>query len=366
MHQDILPHPEQIVTLSFQQNQEYLLEQWEHGFKCWLKILDPQSLRRVCLDYRLLEADGSVSKKMLAFLALANDMRIMTDDPLKITLSLKTTEQSRQTRQDLEFLLAAIPESIRLIAGRFPKLQYLALEGMRHIPGFDDFLKQEIDHVGLSYVIGVWRLAAADTLPFVMRLALAETMMHNTRIDTLESLFDLPCAKGLLKGLYKLKPEALSRENIWNLFDLTARHEKSRAICMCPALTTESLPELLQVPNWMVTPGLFQILSAELDENQSLSSIIPPSILNAPYDIRLPIKKSFSKAKNLAELERRVFNWADRLYDQANFPEPPIKASEFLEPIRTGLALRREGRKMRNCVVGYAEQVLRGDFYFYH
>ncbi len=182
----------------------------------------------------------------------------------------------------------------------------------------------------------------------------------------LESLYDLPVSKILLKVLYKLEPEKLSNENLWQLVDLTSKPEKAKALAMCPQVQAESLSGLLDLPDWLVSPGLFQLLAQILGEDQTLSAIIPPAILDAPKSIRHSIKKSLSKAKNLTHLETLVYHWADRLYDNVTFPEPPFAASDQLTPIENGLALRREGRNMHNCVAGYAQQIVSGKSYFYH
>jgi len=122
-------------------------------------------------------------------------------------------------------------------------------------------------------------------------------MMSESRRSVLESLFELPVSKSLLKSLYKLPPEDITRDSLWHLYDLFEQPEQAKAIAMCPGLPPAALSELAKVPEWMVSPGLFQVLAEVLDNDQPLVSIIPPAILNAPDNIRSDIKKSFSNWK---------------------------------------------------------------------
>ncbi|WP_198246346.1 HIRAN domain-containing protein [methane-oxidizing endosymbiont of Gigantopelta aegis] len=361
------PFLQNTVYLQFKKDSHYILESWTAGFRCWLQDNKRGTLRRVCLPYPLLTKDGSVNTKLLTGLSLANNLEFQpAPTGVFFGLTVKESEAHHVIQASLLSLIAAIPKPVRAIAGQCRSLQYFALEAMRHVSGFEQFLQQELQHVGLAYVCAVWQLARMEQLPYVMRLMVYQRMMSESRRSILESLFELPVSKSLLKSLYKLPPEDITCDSLWHLYDLFEQPAQAKAIALCPELSPAALGELAKVPGWMVSPGLFQVLATVLNNEQLLVSIIPPAILNAPSDIRSSIQTSFSSIKTVLQLENRIYHWADKLYDNVVFPEPPFEATGELTPLRDGLALRREGRKMHNCVAGYTQQIVEGRCYFYH
>ena len=361
------PFLQHTVSLQFKKDQHYILESWTAGFRCWLQDNQRGTLRRACLPYPLLAKNGEVNTKLLAGLSLANNLEFQPAPTGSFfSLTVKESQAHQAMQASLLSLIAAIPKPVRAIAGQCRSLQYFALEAMRHVSGFEQFLQQELQHVGLAYVFSVWQLARMAQLPYVMRLMVYQRMMSESRRSVLESLFELPVSKSLLKNLYKLPPDGITCDSLWHLYDLFAQPAHARAIALCPKLSPAALGELANVPDWMVSPGLFQVLATVLDDDQPLVSIIPPAILNAPGRIRSGIKQSFSSVKTLMQLKNRIYHWADKLYDNVVFPEPPFEATFELTPLRDGLALRWEGRKMHNCVAAYAQQIVEGRCYFYH
>ncbi len=249
------------ITLRLKKHQCYILERWSSGFRCWRHDEETDTLRRVCLPYRLFNQNGQVNEQLLQGLNLANNLSFVSSTGQSFSLSIKHNDDYQLMQQSLMTLLLEIPENVRLLAGQCPKLQYLALEAMRHIPEVEAFLQQDQQHVGLSYIFAVWRLANMEQLPFSLRLVVYQRMMTESRLAMLESLYDLPVSKILLKALNKLESKKLSNENLWQLVDLTTKSEKARALAMCPQVKAESLSGLLDLPDRLVSPGLFQLLT---------------------------------------------------------------------------------------------------------
>jgi len=189
--------------------------------------------------------------------------------------------------------------------------------------------------------------------------------MHLPRTVMIESLTDLPCGKPFLRLLSKLPLADLKKEVVWEVFDLAAIAKVQAALASLPPFHADALRELAKIPAWLVSPGLFVVLVEPLNAGKTLASILPPSLISAPKESRDRLADSLAGARDLASLENRVSKWADKLYYDVVFPSPPFKGGDILEPLRTGLMLRREGRKMQHCVAGYAENVLNGKSYFF-
>lgn len=358
---------EDCLAIPFRDNQRVLVESWAQGLRCWLKQPGSQSIRRYCFQQPWLEPDGlSANGKLLAWLMVLDNMTIKSDKPLNCTISFIDVPTREALLERFEALMLAIPQNVRQLAAEFGDLQYVALESMRHVDGFDAFLAQEQRQGNFSYVTTVWRLLAIETQPFAMRLHWAKVLMTEPRTLVMSRLLDLPCPKRLLTVLSRLEADKISPTIVWQLYDALIDRTMSQALCMCPTLSIEALPELLKTPSWMASPGLFQVLADHLSQDCPLDSIIPPAILNAPVGLRARIQRSFRQATDIDALENCIHHWADRLYDEVEFPTPPCTGIQgLLEPILDGLALRREGREMRNCVAGYAEHVVSGHSYFY-
>jgi len=165
------PFLQNTVSLQFKKGQHYILESWTAGFRCWLQDNKNGTLRRVCLPYPLLAKDGAVNTKLLAGLSLANNLEFQpAPKGVFFSLTVKESEAHQVMQASLLALIAEIPKPVRTVAGQCRTLQYFALEAMRHVSGFEQFLQQELRHVGMAYVFAVWQLARMEQLPYVMRL----------------------------------------------------------------------------------------------------------------------------------------------------------------------------------------------------
>jgi len=58
--------------------------------------------------------------------------------------------------------LLDVPASCRALAGVCGKRHYLALEAMRHVEDFEDFLAQEATAAGMSFVLACWPMPVTD------------------------------------------------------------------------------------------------------------------------------------------------------------------------------------------------------------
>ncbi|CAK0768461.1 putative HIRAN domain-containing protein [Gammaproteobacteria bacterium] len=343
----------EIVSFRFGRDNEFLLEHWVKGFRCWRRTLTDDEVRGVCFNHEMLNSTGEdLSEGLSERIAVLHVLE-------------KNAVSQISLLQQLRDLLLTIPESIRRLAAPWGRFQYTALEAMRNVPGFDDFLEQEQNGVGYSFVQAVWQLAEVQGLPRLFRTELACKMMIVPRIDLLESLVEVPIPSSFFKLIRRLTPEKPSRDLLWRLIEQVQKPRRTQAMTMLPYLTSTLIQNMDRLPDWIISPGLVAVLSHILDQGSPMDAIIPPAILAAPVEVRHRLARSLSKIKTAEELENRMRHWSNRLYDETIFPAPPMEGSMLLVPLRTGQMLRQEGKLMHNCVAGYARSVANGQNYFY-
>jgi len=354
------------ICVPLERNSNYWFKTWEQGFCCW-KSEEGGRTYPIVFPYRMVDErkPDCLHEDLDLLFSVAHGLGMTQPEPGHYSIGIDTAKVDRSMLMLLQELLLTIPENIRVLASRCGKYHYLALEAMRHVPEFTEFLEQEVNGAGMSYVLAVWALGKAVKQPRIFRLELAQRMMTLSRIRMLETLTDAPCSHALLRLLAKLPPDEIKLDVVWTAMDAMARPAMRKSLGGLKLMTAEALSELMQLPDWLVTPTLVHVLAGSLHEGQTLTSILPPSLLTAPEEAHERLRQSLSGAKTLAALEKRIYQWADRLYYEVSFPAPPMRGNDKLKPLRTGLMLRQEGWKMQNCVAGYAEDVLAGKSYFY-
>lgn len=301
-----------------------------------------------------------------------------------------------------------IPESIRNLARYKTTLPiWISLETMWAEPEFHDFLKNEVEAVGVNYVEACWVLAKVDGGQGPgYRHALARTMMRANRQEVLTRLSGKPWNKSAIHLLMKSLVPARGRlEFLERLREVAANGTRHSFLAHAPVLNQAYLEALAALPSWLQRPNLMNVLARE---SAVAREIIPPAIFHAPAEKHGAIAKSLSSARTLGELERLVFRWvmdlpalpvgpafrserrrqtlqggrlrqicsftvsSDRpeqispfMQENVAFPSPPFLGTDRLVPIRTSQELMAEGRRMQHCVGGFASDVLGGTAYFY-
>jgi len=367
-----LPDSRGVVELQMSSQDVFLFQRWEDGFRCW-KSEEGGRPHPTVFPYRIVhESDPNRLHDDLAlFFSFTHGLSMTQSKPGCFSFGIDA--EKLECGEDglpvkllpFQELLQSIPEHVRVLVSQCERDHYLALEAMRHVPGFSEFLEQELQGLGMSYLLTVWGLGRARKQPRIFRLELAERMITLPRDKMLETLTDEPCSHALFRLIEKLPITDLNPDAIWMAVDALARPAMRQAVGEIKLISAEALAELVKLPDWLLMPTLVRLLVDAFHQGHTLESIIPPSLLTAPEAMQNRLRESLSGARTLLSLEKRIHQWADRLYYEVSFPPPPVKGNDLLHPLRTGLMLRQEGRKMQNCVAGYAEDVLDGESYFY-
>ena len=263
-------------------------------------------------------------------------------------------------------ILSDIPFAIRAVAAPFGDAQWLALEGMRHVDGFADFLRQELAGAGPNFVTCCWVVAQARWAGRARRLELAVRMMHTPRAALLTELTDITGIDDVVvRLLSRAAPGEACERLLLCLTGLAATPEGRRLLLAMPQISHDLTLALRLLPPWLQHPGIARALS-EGGSKDGLRTLLDGAILFADEARRPAILRSLAGARRWDELARRLRLWSDRLRREAPFPPPPIPGiDQLLEPIRNGAELEAEGKHMRHCVADYEHEVRLGGLYYY-
>ncbi len=87
----------------------------------------------------------------------------------------------------------------------------------------------------------------------------------------------------------------------------------------------------------------------------------------------IPAYSHFDRVRSFDGLKKRHDKWTKRLnkvLPQEDglwgvFPKPPLEGTKTIKPIRTFLALCKEGQRMKHCVSSYRQTIEQGESYIY-
>lgn len=87
----------------------------------------------------------------------------------------------------------------------------------------------------------------------------------------------------------------------------------------------------------------------------------------------IPAYSHFDRVRSFDGLKKRHDKWTKRLNKVLPqeeglwgvFPEPPLEETKVIKPIRTFLALCKEGQRMKHCASSYREAIEQGESYIY-
>lgn len=258
----------------------------------------------------------------------------------------------------------AMPASARRLAGRFPRRQWLALDALRHVPGFAVFLDQEIAAAGLSFVLLCWEVSHAQYRPSAERHALATAMMSEKRAALLARLTDAPFTDRHLRLLAKLRLRDVDKDLVWELLAAGEDRIVVQELSAAPRIGTALLHTVAALPDWLRPPALLRLMAAgDVSPDTILAALQP--LLDADTVLRPRIRAALATVTGWADLARLADRWRRVLRATIAFPLPPIPGTERLVPIHNGLELEEEGRLMGHCVANYTERALRGECAYY-
>jgi hypothetical protein len=280
------------------------------------------------------------------------------EDPIKRRINYEKVEQ----------WLDEIPEAIKSRAvaalGRF---QFLAIEACQQHAAFLDFLEQEHRQANGNFIIAAWVLHRQLSQTQEYRKIFNHRLMSQKRAEVLKFLFEAPVPQLFQKVVHRCAHNMLDDESLWGLL-AACRHKQFSSVVA--AQKTIVNPGFLiawqSLPEWLYIPQLVKCLMELPEDTRALESVIAPAILSAEGTARRRIRQSLRSAKNLAELEDRLYNLSFAFKLATPFPAAPFSGTKLLRPVRTGLQLQSEGKFMHNCVAGYASSVISGQHYFYH
>ncbi|MBF0269937.1 MAG: hypothetical protein HQL44_15235 [Alphaproteobacteria bacterium] len=268
----------------------------------------------------------------------------------------------------LQDLFVRIPEKVCKLAARCIGHQWLALDAMRHVPGFDKFLAQEFTGPGINFILAVWELGEASRLSDAARTRLNNRMMREDRVSLLRDLmasedFD----RAALKLIMKADAVDIDAEFIQNMVGLAANPMARKAVLPLPWISAWHLYGLVSIPPWLLHPALARIMVNDNIGGIEGEEIISPEIRDCHEVMRERIVRSLSTAKNWDDVEERLFRWQEKLEPDSRFRKPPILGTALLRPIRSIHELQKEGQQMCHCVGNdtYVSQAMDGRSYFY-
>lgn len=265
---------------------------------------------------------------------------------------------------DLRWFLIDVPWRVRRLAGHLPRHQWLALEAMRHVAGFDDFLEQEIGAAGVGFVLACWELAETPRRAQCDRLALARAMMAEPRAALLSRLADVPFEAPQVRACARLPVSQVQADVIWELRDLMADSEGVRAVEALPLLDARTLRALRALPRWLLRPPVIRAVAYGGNE-EAVRRALSERVAGAAEVDRRRILQSLRTVANWSELAARLVLWDARLRSEEALPEPPIPGDALLQPLASVAALAREAHEMRHCVAGYESEIRAGRCYVY-
>ena len=263
-------------------------------------------------------------------------------------------------------ILESIPEKIRKLAAPFKDDQWLALDAMRHLEGFDDFVEMELAGAGTNFIQSCWELTDTRRNRSLMeRQDLNRRIFSMKRTDLIAKLSDIPCGKGFIRNISRLKSKFIQRETLKNLLVSTQSPRKLQAISTTQHLFPSLIESVLLLPEWMTFPAVVDALGEMGEDLKGVGSVFPPRILEAHENYHDRIAQSIRNVKGIEQLESRIATWTQKLFVATHFPSPPIPGNQLLMPISNDEGLELEGKEMSHCVSGYAEDVAEGLSFFY-
>ena len=261
--------------------------------------------------------------------------------------------------------LSDIPSRIRKLAGSMGPYRWVALDLMWQVPGFAQFIDQEIFNNRQQYVYACLSLASIADKSRAVRRVYAEAIMNRKRSKVVTSLTGTTCTQSTVNTIYKLEGEVLPG-SVYRSIARAMKNPNAAKVLRHLEIISPELPEaLLDTPAGLCLPSLFALCGENMTANDMLSEITEVLDELSLQNRRRGVA-ALRDVKDFMGFDAWRYRWLSVAQDHHPFPNPPIPGDDQLRPISDNRALRREGRRMRNCVSDYTEEILSESVYFYH
>lgn len=321
---------------------------WDQHFGCWYSETGEQPYLPRVPEQRLFHCSG-------------------VSQPVDFTGVERHGDEDPAAWHAFERYTEIIPLEVAQLAGHFGRHQWLALEAMRHFPGFSRLIRQELDTADLGFIVACWELAEAKKRPFHDRRQLAHDMLTWKRADLLSRLTDLAFTRTIARLLQRSSEFDMTREYVLDLYCAVKGEGLAQVLGPLETIDPHTLGIARALPEWLRLPWLVDMLQADGIKGTTLHDVFPVEVLEAPPVRRAGILQAL-RAVN-ADGMNLIYSLRDRWMLQTHgtrpFPRPPIPGDERLRPISTPKALLHEGKSMRHCVGQYWQDVTDGLFYYY-
>lgn len=238
-------------------------------------------------------------------------------------------------------------------------------EGIRTIPGFNQFLLTELRSSGPQYVRACLTLAEAHKLNSEARISLMDAMMHERRADLLGRLCDgFTWHDAGLKALAKLNTAECRRADYVRLGGYLRQPTTAKVLAHAQQLSPAILRAIWMLPDWICSPNLLPILE-EPGAVGAIKATFKTHLWDLSRELQRGVVRSLRRVKSLLELEARLQVWRERLLSRERFPQPPISGNGCLKPLTSAAEMQREAREMRSCLHKLIAEVFERAVYFY-
>lgn len=206
--------------------------------------------------------------------------------------------------RDIARLVETIPRELHEPIGYFYSIQWQILDAVLIYPPFQDFLINEIRHVGPGFIAASFLYGKYGEHIDSERIELMDALMHRKRAGLLSELSGLKIERPVLRALRLLDLSSWPAQSILELIEIICAHE--------------NVSKLMQV-----------------------------------------IERYCTEVSSLAELRDFVFP-VGKIY-----PPPPINSVSPLVPLMSTKAVIDEAKTMEHCIMSYVHLPFYGRHYYY-
>jgi hypothetical protein len=297
-----------------------------------------------------------------------------------LPLSLKTDElTNKKNRSAMQDFVSGIPAEVVAVVAPFVWRQMILLSMIRQ--------NRDILELVTSNPVLAWLLA--DTIA-EREIPIGDgcQLIYRKRREIL-GFIGGPATDSAVNTLANLRFDTYLQEtctNIKSVIKNPAWLAGIKGLKSVPRIVFSNIPKNLDVIRWLAGT---QTCDGENDWDRVIRD--PGALFTAlriwrdsiqtgiALQIAEPVR-CVKQCRSMAALVRLHDAWADRLnaienqtqidemttrYGTTRFPDPPLQGTPEIIPITTITELIEEGREMHNCVVSYAEQIMKSGCYIY-
>ena len=279
-------------------------------------------------------------------------------------LTLPPAEIGRQRYEVNKEFVARAANVLRSLKGH----RGLAIELMWEFPELLGFLEEQLSSNRIHYFHASVELANAQRMSKSELFQFVQAVIYERRRDAIRRFSAHEYPDSAIRLLYRLRsPMPLRAREYYILLEASKNRSGSKAlnhqseVYFSPIYYWNSLPSQLQ------STRLLSILLQEPGSLRKVSTSID-GLLPAPTEESLRrFGQSLSSTNTSQQLISRCRAWRNKFNVLDNFPSPPLPASEGLNPISSGRALRTEGQVMRLQHLAHPiPEIFQGTAYYYH